>query len=334
MSDYIGAVFAVMVGFALLCVGMWFLFRKPDPEQPQVEPPEYTAEQTFTVKTTNIALVWFRRALGPARSERPGDTGGNQRARDDQGDDQADDETLRPVVPVVVEQVRPQQVSPPPPQPVAPARPTLAPPPTPTIEVTVERSRPARPAAVEAEPVGDQLHNPVPAPVELEGIDMSQAPLVPAGNGTTTPLPTVPQLQEALATGGFDRFMAWLRAFFKASGALETDARRAHDDLMDVAHRARNKYFLALQAFHAVQADELDARTVSHMWGVLASAQQEAHAAALATQYTAELVTACGGSPPAVASAIRALDDGHGDIARSVKAAPVRVVRKFSFYEN
>lgn len=201
-------------------------------------------------------------------------------------------------------------------------------------EITADRSRAAAPAAIEAKRLDDQDHDPVPAPVHLEGIDMSQAPLVPAGDGTATPLPTVPQLQEALATGGFDRFMAWLRAFFKASGHLENDARHAHDDLMDVARRARNKYLLALQAFNAVQMDGLDPRTISRMWDVLASAQQEAHSAVLATQYSAELVIACGGSPPAVASAIRALDDGHGDIARSVKAAPVRVVRKFSFYEN
>ncbi|MEV6154880.1 hypothetical protein AB0L53_31525 [Nonomuraea sp. NPDC052129] len=322
MSDALLTVFSVLVSFALFVVSGWFFFHKPDPEH-SAEPPEYKVERTWTAKTTRIRIGWFKQALGPA-DERDAAPGSRP---DDQGDCRP-----QPVKPVVVEQIRPH--APPPQAPTEPARPAVAPPSPSKAEVTVERSRPAAPVAVEAKRLDDQAHDPVPAPVDLEGIDMSQAPLVPAGDGTATPLPTVPQLQEALATGGFDRFMAWLRAFFKASGHLENDARHAHDDLMDVARRARNKYFLALQAFNAVQMDGLDPRTIGRMWDVLASAQQEAHAAAMVTQYSAELVIACGGSPPAVASAIRALDDGHGDIARSVKAAPVRVVRKFSFYEN
>lgn len=321
MSDALLAVFAVVVSFALFIVGGWFFFRKPESDPP-AETAEYKVEQIWA----RVAIAWVKRALGPAKPEHdaaPSDSADRQ-------DRQADDES-RPVEPIVVEQIRPH--APPPPPPPEAARPAVTPPSPPKIEVTVERSRPVRSPAVETKRLDDRVHDPAPA-VALEGIDMSQAPLVPAGNGTTTPLPTVPQLQEALATGGFDRFMNWLRAFFRASGVLETDARNVHDDAMDVAARARNKYALALQAFQAVQADGLDNRTITRMWEVLAQAEQEANAAAIATRHTADVVIACGGAQPAVAAVISALDNGHGDIARSVKSAPVKVVRRMTFYEN
>ncbi|WP_336214884.1 hypothetical protein [Nonomuraea sp. LPB2021202275-12-8] len=324
MSDALLAVFAVVLSFALFIVGGWFFFRKPE-SGPPAGATEYKAEQTWTAKTTRIAITWVRRALGPAEAERaaPRDDAGN---RDEQGNDEPQTGAT-----IVVEQVRPHAPSSPPP--TEPARPAVAPPSPPKTEVTVEPPRPARSTAVEAKRLDDHAHDPAPA-VELEGIDMSQAPLAPAGNGTTTPLPTVPQLQEALATGGFDRFMTWLRAFFRASGVLETDARDVHEDAMRIAARARNKYLLALQAFNAVQADGLDHRTITRMWEVLAQAEEEATAAATATHYTASVVTACGGAQPAVAAVMSALDNGHGDVARSVKSAPVRVVRRMSFYEN
>ncbi|MER7363241.1 hypothetical protein [Nonomuraea wenchangensis] len=318
MSDALLAALAVIVAFALFIVGGWFFFRKPEPDQP-AEPTEYKVEQIWA----RVAIAWVKRALGPAKPERDAAPRGVAERQDGEARDES-----RPVEPIVVEQVRPH--TPPPPEPASPA---VAPPSPPKIEITVARSRPAKPSAVETKRLDDQVHDPAPA-VELEGIDMSQAPLVPAGNGTATPLPTVPQLQEALATGGFDRFMNWLRAFFRASGVLETDARNVHDDAMDVAARARNKYALALQAFQAVQADGLDNRTITRMWEVLAQAEQEANAAAIATRHTADVVIACGGAQPAVAAVISALDNGHGDIARSVKSAPVKVVRRMTFYEN
>ncbi|MEU6789911.1 hypothetical protein ABZ912_62950 [Nonomuraea angiospora] len=334
MIDSLAAVFAVVVSFALFVVGGWFFFRKPDPEQP-AEPDTYTVERTWTAKTTNIAIGFFKRALGPARPERPAAPGSDPGARDDQGDDAE----LQPVEPVHVEQVRPQ-APPPQAQPAAPARPALAPPPSTKVDVTVERTSTPQPPEIESSvKAADVVEWPRPdgwpTPlVELEGIDMSQAPLVPAGDGTPTHLPTIPQLQEALATGGFERFMTWLRAFFRASGVLEADARNVHEDAMNVATRARNKYVLAMQAFQAVQADGLDPRTITRMWEALAQAEQEANAAALATHATAQTVTACGGGQPTVAAVISALDYGHGDIARAVHSAPVRVVRKFSWYQN
>ncbi|MEV6033532.1 hypothetical protein AB0L65_20425 [Nonomuraea sp. NPDC052116] len=318
MIDSLAAVFAVVVSFALFVVGGWFFFRKPDPEQP-AEPDTYTVERTWTAKTTNIAIGFFKRALGPARPERPAAPDSDPGGRDDQGDDAE----LQPVEPVHVEQVRPQ-----------------APLPSTKVDVTVERTSTPRPPEIEGGvKAADVVEWPRPdgwptPPVELEGIDMTQAPLVPAGDGTPTYLPTVPQLQEALATGGFERFMTWLRAFFRASGVLEADARNVHEDAMNVAIRARNKYVLALQAFQAVQADGLDPRTITRMWEALAQAEQEATAAALATHATAQTVTACGGGQPTVAAVISALDYGHGDIARAVHSAPVRVVRKFSWYQN
>ncbi|MEV0313490.1 hypothetical protein [Nonomuraea fuscirosea] len=320
MSDALLAVFAVVVSFALFILGGWFFFRKPEPDQPG-GPTEYKVEQIWA----RVAITRVKRALRPSKPEHD-DTPSDA---PEQQDSQARDES-RPAGRIVVEQIRPH--APPSPSPPEAARPAVTPPSPPKIEVTVERSRPATPA-VETKRLDDQVHDRAPA-VELEGIDMSQAPLVPAGNGTTTPLPTVPQLQEALATGGFDRFMNWLRAFFRASGVLETDARNVHDDAMDVAARARNKYALALQAFQAVQADGLDNRTITRMWEVLAQAEQEANAAAIATRHTADVVIACGGAQPAVAAVISALDNGHGDIARSVKSAPVKVVRRMTFYEN
>jgi len=315
MSDALLAVFAVIVSFALFVVGGWFFFRKPDDEQPD-RPVEHTVEQTWTTRTTRMAIGFFQRAVGPRQSEQRG---------------QADDKELQPVDAVVVEQVRPQ---------LTPSPPALAPAPQPKTEITVERIRPPSPPEVEggvntADVVELPRPDGRPAPaVDLEGIDMTQAPIVPAGDGTTMPLPTVPQLQEALATGGFDRFMTWLRAFFRASGILEADARDLHEDAMRLAARARNKYVLALQAFNAVQADRLDARTITRMWEVLAQAEQEATATALATHATAQTVVACGGGQPTVAAVISALDYGHGDVARAVHRAPVRLVRKFSFYEH
>ncbi|SDL76321.1 hypothetical protein SAMN05421874_128135 [Nonomuraea maritima] len=319
MSDALMAVFAVVVSLALFVVGGWFFFRKPGDEQPD-QPVEHTVERTWTAKTMNVAIAWFGRALGPGRPEH-------------QGGDQGDDEQLQPIDLVLVEQVRPQA----PPRPAEPARPALAPPPALEVEV-VDRPKPTmgRPELEGEVKPAEVVERPRPDwnLIDLEGVDMSQAPIVPANDGTSMQLPTVPQLQEALATGGFERFMTWLRAFFRASGVLEADARNVHEDAMHVAARARNKYVLALQAFQAVQSDGLDSRTVTRMWEALAQAEQEASAAALATHATAQTVTACGGGQPTVAAVISALDYGHGDVARSVRSAPVRIVRKFSFYEN
>ncbi|GAB2918958.1 hypothetical protein ACFMQL_20720 [Nonomuraea fastidiosa] len=322
MSDAVGAVLAVIVAFALFVVGGWFYFRKPDADQPaQVD---LTVERTWTATTTNVAIAFIKQALAPGRRRDQDDRRGGQQS---QPTEPEPDEQVR------IERTRPQ-TPPPPPRRDTPVVDSAS---TTQVEVVVERSAPpaiaAPPSAIAAPPADEQPIAPAP-PLELEGIDMSQAPLAPAGDGTTMRLPTVPQLQEALATGGFERFMAWLRAFFRSSGYLEADARNVHEDAMDVAKRARNKYNLALQAFHAVQADGLDNRTVTRMWEALATAEQEANAAALVTHATARLVVACGGGQPTVAAVISALDYGHGDIARAVRSAPVRVVRRITFYEN
>ncbi|MEV1167314.1 hypothetical protein, partial [Nonomuraea sp. NPDC049784] len=63
MTDSLAAVFAVVVSLALFVVGGWFFFRKPDQEQP-AEPDTYTVERTWTAKTTNIAIGFFKRPRG------------------------------------------------------------------------------------------------------------------------------------------------------------------------------------------------------------------------------------------------------------------------------
>src|SRR5690606_12555805 len=120
----------------------------------------------------------------------------------------------------------------------------------------------------------------------------------------------------------------------RASGILEADARDVHEEAMRVATRARNKYFLALQAFQAVQADGLDNRTVTRMWEALAKAEQQATATAWASCATAPAVIACGGGQGAGRGGSRALGSGRADVARAVHSAPVRLVRKFRFYED
>lgn len=162
----------------------------------------------------------------------------------------------------------------------------------------------------------------VDEPLTLEGVDMSHAPIVPSTDGNAVRLPSVQQMQAALATGGFERLLSWLRAFRKASSTTLSQAENLHGDAMAIARRTRTKYALALQAFQAVQADRLDRQTIQRVFLMLEQAQREAVAAAATTRQTAALVVAAGGSQPTVAAAITTLQRNHGAIAVAVKASP------------
>lgn len=198
--------------------------------------------------------------------------------------------------------------------------------------------------AVDAEPVRTRIPSSAPAltgarldvdqaPVILEGVDMSQAPIVPASDGSAARLPSIQQMQTALATGGFERLLSWLRAFKRASNNTLSQAQNVHSDAMAIARRTRTKYALALQAFQAVQADRLDRRTIANVFTMLEQAHREAAAAAAATTATAALVVAAGGSPPAVAATIRTLKRNHGAIAAAVKGSP-EPVRNITWYQQ
>lgn len=151
---------------------------------------------------------------------------------------------------------------------------------------------------------------------------MSDAPLVPTPDGHAIRLPSLQQMQAALATGGFEMFRHWLGALLRSSKTLLDRATNMHADAMAIARQTRTKYILALQAFQAVQHDRLDRATIARVWQVLEQAQREAVAAASATHATAALVVACGGSLPTVAAAIATLDRNHAAIATAVKASP------------
>jgi hypothetical protein len=173
-----------------------------------------------------------------------------------------------------------------------------------------------------------------PDPVALEGVDMSQAPLVPAGDGSVARVPTISQLRIALATGGFSRLKAWLRAFKKASGNTRDQANALHADALVIARRARTAHVMALQAFQAVQADKLDRQTINRVWQMLERTQAEAAAAANVTRWTAALVVAAGGAQPAVAAALSTLQRNHGGTAAAIQASPVDPVPNLDWYRN
>jgi hypothetical protein len=170
-------------------------------------------------------------------------------------------------------------------------------------------------------------------PVALEGVDMSQAPILRSSDGSAARLPTVGQMQTALATGGFQRLLSWLRAFKKASNNTLEQSKMLHADAMAIARRTRTKYALALQAFQAVQADRLDRQTINRMFVMLQQAEREAVAAAQATHYTAALVMAAGGAQPTVAAAINTLQRNHGAIAAAVSASP-QPVQNMRWYQQ
>lgn len=220
----------------------------------------------------------------------------------------------------------------------------------PALEEAAEDKQPTRRPAAEQEPLpaapaAPAELPPTPAaadvavisvdedPVTLEGVDMSQAPIVPTSDGAAARLPSISQMQAALATGGFDRLMAWLRAFRKASNTTVVQAENLHADAMAIARRTRTKLALAMQAFQAVQADRLDRATIARVWAMLEQANREAVAAAAATRSTAALVVAAGGSQPTVAAAITTLQRHHGGIAREVQAAP-QPVPTIGFYKR
>lgn len=172
-----------------------------------------------------------------------------------------------------------------------------------------------------------------PVSVALEGVDMSQAPLVPSGDGAVARVPTTGQLSAALATGGIARLRAWLKAFINANKASLDGAHRLHTDALAVARRANNKYMIALTAIQKVQADRLDARTVNRFFEILAQAHAEAVAAAAVTRHTAQLVVAAGGAQPPVAAALSALDQ-HGGMEAAIKSAPVKPVPNTAWYQQ
>lgn len=211
------------------------------------------------------------------------------------------------------------------------------------VRVGVERDQPGMPtltAVVDRSPVA--ASQPVtgppltidPAPVALEGVDMSQAPLVPSGDGSAVRIPTAGQLRGALATGGFSRLMSWLRAFRKASSNTLAEANEMHARALILARRTRNAYAQALQAFQAVQADRLDRQTINRVWQMLERTQAEAAAAAQVTRWTAALVVAAGGQQPAAAAAVATLQRNHGATATAIAASPVDPVSNLQWYRN
>lgn len=163
---------------------------------------------------------------------------------------------------------------------------------------------------------------------------MSQAPLVPSGDGSAVRLATAGQLRGALATGGFARLMTWLRAFKKASGNTLKQANELHANALMIARRTRNAHAQALQAFQAVQADKLDRQTINRVWQMLERTQAEAAAAAQVTRWTAALVVAAGGQQPAAAAAVATLQRNHGQIAAAIKASPVNPVENVNWYRQ
>jgi hypothetical protein len=172
-----------------------------------------------------------------------------------------------------------------------------------------------------------------PAPVALEGVDMSQAPLVPSGDGSAVRLATAGQLRSALATGGFSRLMEWLRAFRKASNNTLAQANEMHAQALLVARRTRSAYLQALQAFQAVQSDKLDRQMIQRTWEMLERTQAQAAAAAQLTRATAAFVVASGGQQPAVAAAVQTLQR-HAPIAAAIQASPVEPVKNLDWYRQ
>lgn len=211
------------------------------------------------------------------------------------------------------------------------------------VHVDVERDQPAtptstavidRPTLAGNAPVTGQPLTTTPTPVVLEGVDMSEAPLVPSGDGTAVRIPTAGQLRSALATGGFRRLIAWMRAFRRASSNNLAEANEIHARALLLARRSRNAYAQALQAFQAVQADQLDRQTINQVWQMLERTQAEAAAAAHVTRWTAALVVAAGGQQPAAAAAVATLQRNHGGTAAAIAAAPVAPVPNLQFYRQ
>lgn len=227
-----------------------------------------------------------------------------------------------------------------------PAGTSDAAPPPPTgldVHVDAERDQPAtptstavidRPTLTDTTPASGKPLTIAPTPVVLEGVDMSEAPLVPSGDGTAVRIPTAGQLRGALATGGFRRLMSWLRAFRKASSNTLAEANEMHARALILARRTRNAYAQALQAFQAVQADRLDRQTINRVWHMLERTQAEAAAAAQVTRWTAALVVAAGGQQPAAAAAVATLQRNHGATATAIAASPVPPVQNLDWYRN
>jgi hypothetical protein len=210
------------------------------------------------------------------------------------------------------------------------------PPASPHQRETAQRSHdedtPGALPPVDTTVTGGQLLEVEQAPVILEGVDMSHAPIERTSDGAVR-LPSISQMQQALATGGFERLLGWLKAFKKASNNTLEQAKDLHGDAMAIARRTRTKYALAMQAFEAVQADRLDRQTINRMVAILEQAHREAVAAAATTRTTAALVVAAGGSQPTVAAAITTLNRNHGAISAAVKASP-QPVPNIGFYKQ
>ncbi|SET47316.1 hypothetical protein SAMN05421811_103149 [Nonomuraea wenchangensis] len=359
---------AVFVPCALFASGKWRPGRVEEPPPPlqdvqamdpperaAPEPPSYTVEQTWTRKTTNVAITWIRNGITRGRQ---GGAAKALPAKIEEGNDLDDEPDSPPsavepaawtadvdvvhtpasptsLIPRLVRRALPWQAEgghddlPRPAERVAdhdvpqPAPPTFE-------SVRVDDSPVPPPAGMSA------TDRPViidPHPVALEGVDMSDAPLVPSGDGSAVRLAPVSQLRTALATGGFSRLMAWLRAFRKASNNTLAQANEMHAQALLVARRTRNAHMQALQAFQAVQSDKLDRQMINQTWQMLQTTQTQAAAAAQLTRATAAFVVASGGQQPAVAAAVNALQR-HAPIAAAIKSAHVEPVKNLDFYRQ
>ncbi|MER7361972.1 hypothetical protein [Nonomuraea wenchangensis] len=372
MSDTFLAVLAVLMALAvfvpcaLFASGKWRPGREQEPPPPSQdveavdpperaapEPPSYTVEQTWTQKTTNVALTWIRNGITRGR---PGDTKAiaAKGEEDDLGDEPDD---LSPAAEPPVWTADVDVVRTPAAQDSHLARlfrgalpwlsgdaredlphaervadPGVSDVPSPqTVEsVRVDVETGQSPAVHDA---AQQFSIIDPAPVALEGVDMSDAPLVPSGDGSAVRLVPVSQLRTALATGGFSRLMAWLRAFRKASNNTLAQANEMHAQALLAARRTRNAHMQALHAFQAVQSDKLDRQMINQTWQMLQTTQTQAAAAAQLTRATAAFVVASGGQQPAVAAAVNALRR-HAPIAAAIKSAQVEPVKNLDFYRQ
>jgi hypothetical protein len=358
---------AVFVPCALFASGKWRPGREaepppasqdleaPEPPAPTApEPPSYTVEQTWTQKTTNVALTWIRNSITAGRPDGRDAKALPTKAEDDDLHDEDGDPPLIADPPTwtadvdVVRTPRPSLVTrlvrgalprrrtetvreelPRPAEILADSDVPQSPPPTlEFVRVDVERAQP--PAGA---PVADRPPIIDPNPVTLEGVDMSDAPLVPSGDGSAVRLATAGQLRTALATGGFTRLMAWLRAFRRASNNTLAQANEMHAQALLVARRTRGAHMQALQAFQAVQSDRLDRQMITQTWQMLERTQAQAAVAAQLTRATAAFVVASGGQQPTVAAAVNTLQR-HAPIAAAIKSAQVEPVKNLDFYRQ
>ncbi|MCF6467430.1 hypothetical protein FAF44_03245 [Nonomuraea sp. MG754425] len=171
-------------------------------------------------------------------------------------------------------------------------------------------------------------------PVELQGVDMASAPLVPIGRRTMARVPTVGGIIGALRTGGFNILRNWMLGFHKANLSDRGNAQHMHRLALAHAQRARVKFAIASNLLQAVQHDQVGATVIRQCSATWLQCHRELVAAYQVAAATGALVRASGGVPTSLKDAIRALERDHGGMAKAARKMTVEPVRDLSWYRN